>query len=1841
MNTTAGPTQGAERHAEKIDRWTARPGIALALRITIFLLPITVSILFTWSAGHILPPEEVGIGRWKWIGIVFVLANVLLHVLRKLAERLIPLVALMRLTLVFPDQAPSRTKATLRRSSSRKLLREIKEAEARGENSQEVLHGEYLVQLLAELNEHDRLTRGHSERVRVYSEMLGEELKLSEDEMNKLRWAALLHDVGKIAVPSEILNKAGRPTDEEWQVLASHPSAGTEFLAPLRPWLGDWVHAADQHHCRWDGKGYPEKLAGTEIALAGRLVAIADAYDVMTSSRSYKKPLSVELARQELTDCAGAQFDPHLVRLFLAISLGRLQSVGGPLAWLVNLTGSAQLPAPIAGTVASTAWSASAASAAAVVTAAAAIIAPQTALVPEPEPDLLAFSDPVVEVADVSISVPEDAGPSTISIHMTSTAGRPILSVTLPASGSAEVASQPAPVDSAEAWVAEVLYTPQSDFVGNDGFGYRACAESLCSSASVAIDVYDTNEEPTAASDTTSTPFETPVLVDVLANDQDPDASGPAAGVNTKDGLTIIAVGNGSIGTAQIVGDAIRYTPEPGMTGSDSFTYTIRDGDGAEATSTVSVEVAPRVWPAPIALDDSGTGFEGAEDQEFVTADVTTNDTTGDGASGPDPTVWVVEQPDKGTAVSNGDGTFTYSPNPDSFGTDSFRYAISDSHGLEATATVTLEIAAVNDAPFAEQDSGSEFSTTEDQVLRSGNVLANDTDPDHDLTGSNLVLVTDPTSGTVVLNGDGTFDYTPAPDFYGSDSFAYRLIDDLGAASNDALVTITIDPVGDRPVAIDDTVTAREDEPVTILDLTDNDTDVDHGDIDRVGDGGHSGLIGRAVGVVTIVNDVRFGTLRAAGEQRFDYTPNLNFYGTDQFTYTLTDEDGLVSEPATVTITVASINDRPIAFDNDYTVAEGVELGIDDLVDDDQDVEDDALFIANVTIIDAPISGHVTIGNDGHMTYLGDEGFYGLDSFTYTVKDSAGAASEPATVLIRVTEAKGRPVANPDSGTEFSTREDTVLVTGDVTANDTDTHDDAADPASVVVVEQPSRGELSFNGDGTFTYEPEPDFYGTLTFAYTVSDSRGLESEPAQVTITVTPVNDAPVATPDLGPGYSTAEDTPLTTLDVTANDGDIEDRTVSASTVVVEDAPEHGDLVHNGDGTFTYTPDTNFSGSDSFTYTVADSEGLRSEQALVSLRVGPANNRPVANDDSGPGLGTTEDHPFTTTDVTANDSDLEDGAIDHSHVTVTTPPSFGSVVYNDNGTFTYRPDDDYFGMDQFGYTVTDSKGYQSNEATVTIVVSAANDVPVAVDDGGLEFSTDEDTAFTTASVLANDSDIEDGTIAASAISVLTNPTSGTVVDNEDGSFDYAPDPDFFGIDTFTYRVIDSDGSVSNPATVTITVEPVNDRPMALPDAFSTDEDRPIFGLVLVNNDSDIEDGDLDQHTVTIVDLPAVGDTTQAPDGSIGYVPPPNWSGVAQFTYTVTDSRGAASDVTEVTITVEEINDAPVAANDKGIGFGTAEDTPLVTASILLNDSDVEDESFDPAHITVVSGFSNGTITWVGHGRISYVPDANFAGSDTLVYTVSDSAGADSGEATVSIQVLPVNDSPVAADDSYVIAEDISTTIGNVAANDSDPEDSAIDGSTIAVLRGPTHGTLLSHGDGTFVYSPDNNYNGTDSFTYVFTDSDGALSNAATVAIEITAVNDPPVEADDSGASFTFPKDVPFTANGYNDEDGPDTQAMSTSKPARRWFADTQQRRDLRYTPNQNFNGTDSLAHRDSAIQQPAIAPTRMTHLAKWSAVAAGPARAKLARGRVVAVWPSSLLVAETVVEVDVADRNE
>jgi hypothetical protein len=324
-------------------RWVARPFLASLIRLFVLVVPAVAGMVAAWAVTRVLgDPSGVAETLGWWTALIAAAVTAVV-ITQRLAKRLLPLAWLLHLTLAFPDRAPSRLNIARRAAQGRALRKAALDARSVGLGDDATAAASRALILVAALGVHDRRTRGHSERVRSLADVLAEEAGVSEEDRDRLRWAALLHDIGKLAVPGEILNKPDRPDDAEWEALRRHPEEGNRLVAPLVAWLGPWAAAVAHHHEHWDGTGYPRGLAGEDISLGGRILAIADAYEVMTASRPYKAPQRPHAARQELVAAAGAHFDPVLVRHFLAVSLGKLWwLIGGSavlslVPWLAGL----------------------------------------------------------------------------------------------------------------------------------------------------------------------------------------------------------------------------------------------------------------------------------------------------------------------------------------------------------------------------------------------------------------------------------------------------------------------------------------------------------------------------------------------------------------------------------------------------------------------------------------------------------------------------------------------------------------------------------------------------------------------------------------------------------------------------------------------------------------------------------------------------------------------------------------------------------------------------------------------------------------------------------------------------------------------------------------------------------------------------------------------------------------------------------------------------------------------------------------------------------------------------------------------------------------------------------------------------------------------------------------------------------------------------------------------------------------------------------------------------------------------------------------------------------------
>src|SRR3954452_20309547 len=324
-----GELVSSHREDDRPDRWRSHPIAGLLLRALALLIPFGVSLACIVALTKLVPrPHGTAMIAW-YLGICTTSWLVLAFAQRPLG-RLLPLAVLLELALVFPDNAPSRAQLA-RRAGSTRALRQLLES-PQNETVQQA--AERVLSLVGALAKHDRKTRGHAERVRSLTDLIAEPMALPQHDRDRLRWAALLHDSGKLHVSAELLNKDGKPTSQEWDIIRQHPAHGAAMAAPLMGWLEGWGDVIVQHHGRWDGAGYPHGLAGAEICLGARIVSVADAYDVMTSTRAYKKPIGRAAALRDLTRCAGSQFDPNVVRAMVAVPSRRLVVAMGPLSWV-------------------------------------------------------------------------------------------------------------------------------------------------------------------------------------------------------------------------------------------------------------------------------------------------------------------------------------------------------------------------------------------------------------------------------------------------------------------------------------------------------------------------------------------------------------------------------------------------------------------------------------------------------------------------------------------------------------------------------------------------------------------------------------------------------------------------------------------------------------------------------------------------------------------------------------------------------------------------------------------------------------------------------------------------------------------------------------------------------------------------------------------------------------------------------------------------------------------------------------------------------------------------------------------------------------------------------------------------------------------------------------------------------------------------------------------------------------------------------------------------------------------------------------------------------------------
>ena len=774
-----------------------------------------------------------------------------------------------------------------------------------------------------------------------------------------------------------------------------------------------------------------------------------------------------------------------------------------------------------------------------------------------------------------------------------------------------------------------------------------------------------------------------------------------------------------------------------------------------------------------------------------------------------------------------------------------------------------------------------------------------------------------------------------------------------------------------------------------------------------------------------------------------------------------------------------------------------------------------------------------------------------------TVTDSAGAQVSLAAFSITVGNINDAPVI---TGTPAAQVDEDSNYSFTPSVNDVD----AGDTAAFSIVNAPSWASFDTT-TGALTGTPfNADVNVTSGIVITVTDSAGAQASLAAFSITVSNTNDAPVAVAD---SYTLNEGDSLSTTGVLINDSDID--AGSVITAVLVSNVNHGSLMLNSDGSFTYTHDDSETISDNFTYKANDTL-LDSNTVTVTLSINPENDAPLANDDT---LSVNED---AVVQIAVLDNDIDsEGFLLASSTSIMTAPSNGATRLNTaNGVITYTPDVNFNGSDSFTYQVSDGEGVTSNVATVSIVVVAVNDAPVMSNDIQ---TTNEDVAILI-DVLANDTDVDGDTV--STVIIDTQPNNGSVTIEND-KVNYQPNSNFEGTDSFTYYAQDSTGAIGNAATVTINITGDNDLPRAVNDSAITDEDTPVSIDVLAN-DSDV-DGGIDSRTVSMIGAPSQGSINiNSVNGAITYTPSANFNGEDSFNYVVKDVDDGTSNEATVSITINPINDAPVANDDSVTNLFEDISYPI---NVLGNDSDAEN-GIDITTVSIDREPNEGLVSVdPTTGVISYTPGANYFGSDSFTYRVSDDGSGSAGSminpkqsnvAKVNLTIASVNDLPVANDDIYSVAEDSNTNSFNILNNDNDI-DGSLDETTVTLLQSVTNGSLSINNDGTVDYVPSANYVGSDSFIYTVNDNEGGISNTALVNITVIAANDAPVALNDSvSVNEDSSTNIDVLAND-SDSDG-DTLTV-TSAAAVNGTVSINSNGSLNYSPNVNFNGTDTITY--------------------------------------------------------------
>ncbi len=1189
-----------------------------------------------------------------------------------------------------------------------------------------------------------------------------------------------------------------------------------------------------------------------------------------------------------------------------------------------------------------------------------------------------------------------------------------------------------------------------------DAGSYQVVMTNLYGSATSAVAALAINYPPIAIDDVYSIPEDNTLNVaaasGVLSNDSDPNG----------DPLLALLVSTTSNGLLTLnTNGSFSYRPATNYFGSDSFTYRTRDGTFTSSVATVSITVTP-VNDAPVAYNQNVTNVEDTATNLVVVA--TDVDSTGLVYS-------ILAGPTNGALISfnSSNGAVTYLPATNASGADTFTFTAFDG-SLYATGRVTLTITPVNDVPVTAMPLA--VAGTEDVPLifspANGNSISVAA-PDSAANPIELSLWAP--NGTVTLNGISGLTFTSGDGFADASMTFRGPLLYLNAALNgltfrpstnfNGSTLLTIQAVHDKLVAVnyDANFVGRYsfEDPSTANTLGTNSSPA-------------SGNNGTLKGAIAAVDATRGNVLSLDGLAGDNVKINGRFGNPINVTLA-----------AWVNLTVAAVNGSEV-----ISLGDSAALRLDDAgklkgimyngsswkevtytttfqgagwhhvaytFNDTANLQ--KLYVDGVMVTSKGEGGTIsyTLGGNSYIGVHGDGGtthnFTGLMDevrvYTRALTDQeiATLATDLSLSTTNSTTIILAPVNDPPVAVNnpFSVAEDTELNISapGILANDVEVDGDAF---TAVLVSNVSHGALALDADGSFIYMPVTNYNGSDSFSYAATDGV-LTGNVATVTINVIPVNNVPVA---LSQSLTSPEETSLAiTLTSTDADGPVTNFTIVT-------LPTSGTLTGSG-ANRTYIPANNFFGSDSFTFKVNDGT-LTSAVATVSLTITPVNDVPIAFSQN---LTNNED---TALAITLTGTDV-DGPV--TNFTLVTLPANGTL----SGTppnLIYLPATNYSRSDSFTFTINDGS-LTSAVATITITNRPVNDVPLAFNQN---LTTPEDTALP---ITLTSFDV-DGPVTNFVI--VTLPTSGTLT-GSGASRSYLPNTNFFGSDSFTFRV--NDGSLTSVvATISLTVTPVNDAPIAFSQNLTNNEDTALaITLTVVDVDGPVTN-------FTIIALPANGTLTGS-GANRSYLPNTNFFGSDSFTFRVNDGS-LTSAVATITITNRPVNDVPIAFNQN---LTTPEDTTL---PITLTSIDVDGPV---TNFTTVTLPANGTLTGSGASR-SYLPNTNFFGSDNFTFRVNDGS-LTSVLATVSLTITPVNDAPVAFADSALAYENYNVIIP-VLSNDID-----VDGDPLTIVgTSTTNGTAVISGTN-IVFTPATNFFGTVVFSY--TASDGILTSNANVTVTV------------------------------------------------------------------------------------------------------------------------------------------